>query len=237
MAVVALAIGIGANTAIFGIANAAFFRPLPYPAADRLAFLWQTNGRTGEVEGRVSYPNYADWQAQSAGFESMAFFMGGKAIFSGAGDPERVSGALVSTNFFPIMGVQPVMGRGFAADEQLPGHSNVMVISDALWRSRFGSDPNIIGRIVSFGSDQDTIIGVMPAGFSFPNGAELWVPRVVSDFLRNKARQYPNLEVIGRLRNGATWPQAQTELDTIAERLAAAYPSIDGGVRVRIVPE
>src|SRR6202030_1226571 len=99
LAVLTLAIGIGANTAIFSLANAAFFRPLPYPNADRLAFLWQNNQRTGETEGLVSYPNFADWRSQSHSFRDMAFFMSGKSILSGGGDPERTPGALVSTNF------------------------------------------------------------------------------------------------------------------------------------------
>jgi predicted permease len=236
LAVLALAIGIGANTAIFSLANAAFFRPLPYPHADRLAFLWQSNQRTGEIEGRVSYPNYADWRAQSQNFEDIAFFTSGKSIFAGAGEPERITGALVSANFFSVMGVSPMSGRGFASDEQRPGHTNVLVISYGLWQSRYGADPHVIGRAVDFGQDHDTIIGVMPPGFSFPNGADLWIPRAVGEFMQKKARQYPNLEVIGRLKPAASWMQAQTEMDTIGKRLAQEYPAIDAGVGVRIVP-
>ncbi len=241
LAVLTLAIGIGANTAIFGLANAAFFRPLPYPNAERLAFLWQNNQRTGETEGLVSYPNFADWRSQSHSFRDMAFFMSGKSILSG-GDPERTPGALVSTNFFTVLGVNPVIGRSFSSEEQIPGHANVSVISYHLWRTRYGGDPQIIGRDLSSGAgdrsggDKHTIIGVMPPGFTFPDGAELWTPREVGDFFRTKARQYPNQHVIGRLNPGVTWTQAQTELDTIAGRLAAEYPSIDGGVGVRVVP-
>jgi putative ABC transport system permease protein len=242
LAVLTLAIGIGANTAIFGLANAAFFRPLPYPNAERLAFLWQNNQRTGETEGLVSYPNFADWRSQSHSFRDMAFFMSGKSILSGSGDPERTPGALVSTNFFSVLGVNPVVGRSFSSDEQIPGHASVSVISYHLWRTRYGGDPQIIGRDLSSGAgdrsggDKHTIIGVMPPGFTFPDGAELWTPREVGDFFKTKARQYPNQHVIGRLNLGVTWTQAQTELDTIAGRLAAEYPSIDGGVGVRVVP-
>jgi len=242
LAILTLAIGIGANTAIFSLANAAFFRPLPYPDAERLAFLWQNNQRTSETEGLVSYPNFDDWRSQSHSFADMAFFMSGKSILSGAGDPERTPSALVSTNFFSVLGVNPVIGRSFAPDEQLPGHANVSVISYHLWRTRYGGDPQIIGRDLSSGAGdrggggKHTIIGVMPPGFSFPDDAELWTPREVGDFLKTKARQYPNQHVIGRLKPEATWAQAQTEIDTIAGRLAAEYPSIDGGVGVRIVP-
>jgi predicted permease len=237
LAVLTLAIGSGANTAIFGLANAAFFRPLPYPHAERLAFLWQNNQRTGEAAGLVSYPNYADWLSESHSFRDMAFFMSGKSILSGAGDPERTPGALVSTNFFSVLGVNPVIGRSFSPDEQTPGHANVSVISYHLWRTKLGGDPQVLGRnMTSAGGDRHTIIGVMPPGFSFPDGAELWTPREVGEFFKKKARQYPNQQVIGRLNPGVTWAEAQSELDTIAGRLASAYPSIDGGVGVRIVP-
>lgn len=238
IAVLTLAIGIGANTAIFGLANAAFFRPLPYPDAERLGFLWQNNQRTGETEGLVSYPNLADWRSQSKCFADMAFFMSGESILSGTGDPQRTGSALVSVNFFSVLGVNPVMGRGFAQDEQLRGHADVAVISYRLWRTRYGGDPQVLGRSLSFGdgASGDTIIGVMPPGFSFPDQTEFWVPREVGEFFKTKARQYPNQHVIGRLNPGVTWMQAQTEMDTIAGRLASEYPSIDGGVGVRVVP-
>jgi putative ABC transport system permease protein len=237
LAVLTLAIGIGANTAIFGLANAAFFRRLPYPNAERLAVLWQNNQRTGETAGLVSYPNYADWRSESHSFADMAFFMSGKSILSGAGDPERTPSALVSANFFSVLGVNPAIGRSFSPEEQTPGHANVSVISYHLWRTRLGGDPQVLGRnLTSSGGDKHTIIGVMPPGFSFPDQTELWTPREVGEFFRTKARQYPNQQVIGRLNPGVTWAEAQTELDTIAGRLATTYPSIDGGVGVRIVP-
>jgi putative ABC transport system permease protein len=239
LAVLTLAIGIGANTAIFGLANAAFFRPLPYPHAERLAFLWQNNQRTGETAGLVSYPNFADWRSESHSFRDMAFFMSGSSILSGSGDSERIPSALVSVNFFSVMGVNPVIGRGFDPVEQTPGHADVAVISYRLWQTRFGRDPQVLGRHVSFFNGQghgQTIVGVMPPGFSFPDEAELWIPREVGEFFKTKARQYPNQHVIGRLHPGVTWVQAQTELDTIAGRLAAEYPAIDGGVGVGVVP-
>src|SRR5580693_3248907 len=111
IAILTLAVGISANTAIFSLANAAFFRPLPYPNAERLAFLWQNNQRTGEAEGLVSYPNFHDWRSQSRCFTDMAFFMSGKSILSVPGDPEFTPGALVSVNFFSVLGVSPTMGR------------------------------------------------------------------------------------------------------------------------------
>jgi predicted permease len=241
-----LAIGIGANTAIFGLVNAAFFRTLPYPHADRLAFLWQNNQRTGESEGAVSYPNYADWRAQSRTFQDMAFIMFAKEILGGTGTaamlnspngPERIPSALVSTNFFSVLGVQPILGRAFAPDDSLRGKTNVVIISYSLWKSRFSGNPNAIGRRLGSGGDHDnTIIGVMPPNFAFPLGAQLWVPRQQIIPGKWDLRLYPNMGVIGRLNPGVTWSQAQSEMDTIAARLAAAYPKDDAGIRIRIVP-
>lgn len=238
LVVLTLAIGIGANTATFGLLNAAFFRPLPYPAAERLAFLWQNNQRTGEAEGLVSYPNFADWRSQSHSFVDMAFFMSGKSILSRVdGDPEFIPSALVSVNFFSVFGVNPVIGRSFSPGEQTPGQANVSIISYRLWRTRFGGDPQVLGHsLVSANGDKHTVIGVMPPGFSFPDKTDVWTPREVGDFFKTKARQYPNQLVVGRLSPGVKWRRAQTELDLIAARLAAEYPAIDGGVGVRIVP-
>ena len=237
LAILTLTVGIGANTAIFSLANAAFFRPLPYPNAESLAFLWQDNQRTGQSEGLVSYPTFADWRSQSHSFSDMAFFMSGKSILSMNGEAERTPGALVSVNFFSVLGVNPILGRGFSPEEQFPGHADVTVISYHLWRARFACDPQILGRnLVSGSGDRHIIIGVMPAGFAFPDNADIWIPREVTEFLRTKARQYPNQHVIGRLNPGVTWTQAQTELNAIAGQLAKEYPAVNGGVGVRIVP-
>lgn len=241
-----LAIGIGANTAIFGLANAAFFRALPYPHAERLAFLWQNNQRTGESEGAVSYPNYADWRTQSRTFEDMASIMFASEILNGSGTaqllstpsgPERVPGALVSTNFFSVLGVEPFLGRSFATDDSLRGKTNVVIISQALWKSRFASSPNVVGQRLGFGDEPgDTVIGVMPSGFDFPSGTQLWKPRQQVIPGKFDMRLYPNMGVVGRLHPGVTWTQAQSEMDTIAARLAAQYPKDDGGIGIRIVP-
>jgi putative ABC transport system permease protein len=245
VAIFTLGLGIGANTAIFSLANAAFFRSFPFSHADRLAFLWQDNARTGETEGAVSYPNYADWRAQSRTFEDMAFIAfgkefltgsGGMAIVTGPNGPERVPGALVSANFFSVLGVNPLLGRGFVTDDALMGHTGVAVISYGFWQERFGGDPHVLEKRIRFGADEDAIIGVLPRGFTFPNSTQIWKPRVVNAFLQTKARQYPNLAVVGRRRTGVTWPQAQAEMDTIAARLATEYASVDGGVGIRVIP-
>ena len=246
VAVLTLALGIGANTAIFALANAAFFRSLPFPHADRLAFLWQDNQRTGETEGTVSYPNYADWRAQSRTFEDMAFISFGKNFLAGGAGmttlngpsgPEQVPAATVSTNFFTLLDVKPLLGRSFLPDDSTEGHTNVLAISHGLWQERFGGDPQIVGRRVKiWGGNENVIIGVLPSGFVFPNKTQIWKPRAVTAFVQTKARQYPNLAVIGRRKPGVTWQQAQAEMSTIAARLASEYPNLDGGVGIRIVP-
>jgi predicted permease len=245
VAVITLALGIGANTAIFSLANAAFFRGFPFAHADRLAFLWQDNTRTGETEGAVSYPNYADWRAQSRTFEDMAFIGFGKGFLAGSGSmsiitgpngPEQVPGAVVSTNFFSVLGVNPLLGRGFVRDDALMGHTAVAVISYAFWKDRFGGDPHVLEKRIKFGADEDAIIGVLPKEFTFPGNIQIWQPRVVTALLQTKARQYPNLAVVGRRRTGVTWSQAQAEMNTVATRLANAYPGIDGGVGIHVIP-
>jgi putative ABC transport system permease protein len=159
-------------------------------------------------------------------------------MLSGNGDVERTPGALVSVNFFSVLGVNPVMGRSFSPQEEIPGHANVSVISYHLWRTKFEGDPLILGRDLSVGSGGrgNTIIGVMPPDFSFPDQTDLWTPREIGEFFRTKARPYPNQYVIGRLYPEVAWTQAQVELNTIAGQLAKEYPAIDGGAGVRIVP-
>jgi putative ABC transport system permease protein len=235
--VAVLAIGIGANTAIFGLANAAFFRALPYPHAERLAFLWQNNQRTGESEGNVSYPNYADWRAQSRSFEDMAFIFTGEVLLANGADLQHVAGGQVSTNFLSVLGMTPLLGRDFTPADAIPGHTHIVIIGYDLWRSYYGGDPHVIGRPVGPGdSAKFTIVGVMPPGFSFPPGAEFWGPRALNDYQRTKSRQYPAFKVIGRLKPGVKWSVARAEMNTIAQRLAEQYPAIDGGVGIRIVP-
>jgi putative ABC transport system permease protein len=244
--VAVLAIGIGANTAIFSLANAAFFRALSYPHAERLAFLWQNNQRTGESEGAVSYPNYADWRAQSRSFQDMTFIMfpsealngGLKQLMVTSNGVERIPAALVSTNFFSVLGVQPLLGRTFGPEDALRGKSGVTVISYSMWKSRFGGDPHIIGRNFD-ATGGDVIVGIMPPGFDFPADTQVWQPRELpsaSGMAKLDMRVYPNMGVIGRLNSGVSWTQAQTEMNTIAARLAVQYPKDDAGIGIRIVP-
>jgi predicted permease len=239
VAILTLALGIGANTAIFGLANAAFFRALPYPHAERLTVLWKNNQRTGVSEGAVSYPDWADWRAQSRSFEDMAIFSTdpSKVLFARKNNLLRVTEAKVSTNFMSVLGVNPILGRGFVPDDAVPNHPTAILIGYSLWQRQYGGDPHVIGRPVGSGDSANTIIvGVMPPRFSFPDGAEMWESLEVIDYLRTKSRQYPIFTVLGRLKPNIKLSNAQAEMDTIGLRLAAQYPAIDGGFGVRIVP-
>jgi putative ABC transport system permease protein len=236
VAVLTLALGIGANTAIFSLANAAFFRALPYPHPERLAFLWQNNKRTGETEGTVSYPNYADWRAQSNSFEDMAFIRSDEVLLDKGGTLQHVPVAEVSTNFLSVLGVSPFLGRDFTFSDAL-GPTYGVIIGYDVWQSYYGGDPHIIGRPAGSGiSANDTIIGVMPQGFSFPPGTEMWKPREPDEYMRTKTRPYPFFKVIGRLHAGVKWSSAQAEMNAIAKRLAAEYPASDDGVGIHVVP-
>jgi putative ABC transport system permease protein len=235
--VLSLMIGLGVNTAIFGLANAVFFRPLPYSESDRLGLVWQTNRQTGNFESRVSYPNYADWLAQSHSFEDMAFFLNAnsKNLTTG-GYTQRAFVSLASANMFSVLGVKALLGRVYVADEELPGHTGVMLLSYDFWKARLGGDPAVLGRTVTIGGDSATIIGVMPPGFRFPEQTDIWRPRVITSFLRKQGRQYSILQVIGRLKHGVSWAQAQSEMDVISRQLADQYPTVDSGIGVRVVP-
>ncbi len=235
-AVVTLALGIGANTAVFSVVNAVLLHPLPYPTADQLVMVWQNNPRKGDREGRVSYPNFQDWRAQSTVFQGMAGFTGYSLVLTGSGEPQRVYGAMVSANFFPVMGVRPLIGRGFLPQEETVGHNAVLVLGHDLWQHRLGADPRIVGKTVSFDQDVFVVIGIMPPGFRFPYEAEFWTPRPVSTaLLQGKFRANALLTVIGRLKPGVTLTQAQSEMDTIAHRLGQEYPRENAGLGVNLV--
>ncbi|HST20729.1 MAG TPA: ABC transporter permease, partial [Blastocatellia bacterium] len=175
VAVVALALGIGANTAVFSVVNAALFRPLPYPAEDRLAMVWTDNARKGEREGVTSYPNFSDFCDQNQSFQSLSAFVRSTATLTG-GEPEEIRGANVTTDFFSVMGVSPAIGHDFSSEDAEPGRAPVVVLSHGLWQRRFGSNPDLIGQTIPFNQSSATVIGVMPRGFDFPGHADFWKP-------------------------------------------------------------
>ena len=231
IAVIALALGIGANTAIFSVVNAVLLRPLPFPQAERLMNVWETNPQRGQKRAAVSYPDFADWRAQNHVFEYMSTYHDSDFILTGGSEPLRLSGAVVNADLFPLLGATPSLGRAFTTDEDKPGESGrVVVLSHGLWQRQFNADPHITGRAIALNGSSYTVVGVMPAGFQFPiesTPIELWTTvagdAAGSDPITSQ-RGAHYMSVIARLKPGVTQAQAQADLDTIAARLAQQYP-------------
>ncbi|HEV2381040.1 MAG TPA: ABC transporter permease [Terriglobia bacterium] len=232
VAIVTLALGIGANTAIFSVVNTVLLRPLPYRDADRLVMVWGTDRPRGFDTDQVSPPDLRDWQSQNHVFESMAGSTDVMYTLTGAGDPAPIIGYEFSAEYFHILGVAPLAGRTFAPEEEQAGKNHVVVLGYRLWQSRFGGDRALVGKNITLDGAPYTVVGIMPPGFQYP-GVELWTPLVVPREAVQD-RNYRFLRVIARLKPGVTLQQAQTEMNTIAGRLAAAYPGTnkDEGVNI-----
>jgi putative ABC transport system permease protein len=237
VAVLTLALGIGADTAIFSVVDSVLLRPLPYAQPSRLVELWG-NVKRIKIERRgASYPDFYDWRAQSRSFETMASLDPGVFTLTGVDEPERLSGEFVSQTYFDLLGVRPALGRTFRREEdQVPQRNAVIVIGDSLWKRRFGGDPAIAGRTLQIGGKDYTILGVMPAWFhGITDQSELWMPSMMAgtaaDFAERGTRSFP---VLARLSPCVSVAQAQTELDGIARRLQLAYPETNEGRAVEV---
>ena len=233
LAVIALALGIGATTAIFSVINSVLFKPLPYPEHDRLVQVWEKRPALGRTRNAVSAPDFFDWNTQNTVFEEMAAYQYTDVTLGGGDTPERIKATAISPNLFSVLRVQPRMGRLFQTEEDQVGKHRVALISDGLWKRRFGSDRNILDKPIILNSNTWTIVGVMPAELVFPNGdVELWVPLTYSDSDRS-ARGSHYLEVIARLRPDVTIDQARQNMDGIAASLESQYQVNTGhGVNV-----
>jgi putative ABC transport system permease protein len=233
IAVFTLALGIGANTAIFSVVNAVLLRPLPYEASERLVYVHDSNPTAGFPRFPSSSPNFADWRQQQQSFEYLAALMGWNFNLTGRGEPERLQGGRVSAEFFPLLGIKPLLGRNFLPEEDKAGKNRVVLLSQVLWQRRFAEDRNIIGQAITLNSESYTIIGIIPPEFREPYGSELWIPGGFDEFNR---RGQHFLSVLGRLKHGVTLEQAQTDLETIAHRLEQQYPDTNKGWSVHLVP-
>ena len=231
LAVVAtLAVGIGANTAIFSFVNAVLLRPLPYPSPGQLTVL-QTRLASGEIE-EASYPDFVDWRDQTRSFSQVGAFSNSNDNYAPPGaDPERIPSARVTANFFATLGVTPRLGRGFTSLDEVFGSHRVIVLSDALWR-RFGADSTIVGRSVTLNSVAYAVIGVAPPELRMPERAELWAPLSADPAGPGPSRRNDFLHVVGRLKPGVTLQAAQADLDALAKRLAVAYPNTNAKVGI-----
>jgi putative ABC transport system permease protein len=232
-AVLALALGIGATTAIYSVVDAVLLRPLPYRAPDRLAVLLH-RGRNPVAPG-----NFLDWRRDARNFEAMGAAEFWQANLTGIDPPERVTGLRVTADLLPMLGVTPQIGRLFTPDEDGPGREHVVVLGHRLWQRRFGGDPAVLGRTVTLDGEAHTVVGVMPRGFEFPpfwaRGAELWAPLPLADRAGNRTGQ--SLRAFGRLAPGASLAQARAEVAAITARLEQAYPGTNRDVRVRALDE
>jgi len=219
---ITLALGIGANTAIFSVVNAVLLRPLPYPEAGRLVMVWATDSRRGVTEDVASFPDFEDWKAQSQNFEGLAAFTTRGMIIAGEGEAEMSQAIQATAGFFELLGTPPAMGRTFEPEESEPGAPHVALLSDSLWKQRFAGRPDILGSTIRLNEETYTIIGVMPPGFKFsPSGTEqVYVP-----LERDPSRGHGFLQVIGRLRPGKSTALAQAEMDTITRQLAEQHPN------------
>ena len=242
IAIIALTLGIGANTAIFSVVNAVLLRSFPYADAERLVLVWEKRqgGRTDQ--NVINLGNFSDWKEQNQVFTDMAVFFDRAINLTGDGEPEEVPVQFATTNLFSVLGTNPVVGRTFLADDGHNPQTRVALISYALWQRRFGGDSQIVGRQIILNNDPTTVIGVMPANFGWhiqkgaqvSKPADIWVPFPITNELRQRRGRFAS--AVARLKPGVTIEQARTEMDTIAARLAQQYPMFNALWGVNIVP-
>jgi len=248
-AVLSLAIGIGANTSIFSVANALLFRPLPYNNPDRLVILWNRSPGLGITQDWFSTAQYFDIKTSHHGFEQVAIAIGGNYNLTGKGDPERVGAVRVSSNLLPMLGAHPALGRLLTPDEDLPGHPASAVLTDGMWARRFGRDPRVLGTSVIINGQTYEVVGVLPQSFSLPQEvvplldgtqqADLFLPLPLAPTAASQVRDHEDYNIVGKLKPGVSLQEAQAEMDTITARLRREFPENyppNGGLTFSIVP-
>jgi putative ABC transport system permease protein len=235
VAAVTLALGVGANTAVFSVINAVLIRPLPFADADQLVMIWETQP---DVRGPVgSYPDFQDWRAQAQSFQGMTAFSNkryGKAELVGHSETVEAQGMLVSQDLFPLLGLNPMFGRNFLPEEEQPVNNRVMILSQSLWRRGFASDPGIIGKSVQLNGASFTVVGVM--GEQYPLETDFWLPLSHLSQIDLTSRRHHSVQAVGRLKPGVTIEQARREMETIAERLRQLYPATNKNIGVELTP-
>src|SRR5688572_1463833 len=258
VAVLTLALGIGANTAIFSIVSSVLLRPLPFKDPDRLVTVWERNVKRGYEMNHVAVATFLDWKTQNKAFESMAAFGLDQGLsLTGDHEPERVTAVPVSANLFEVLGVKPMVGRTFRAEEETPGSDQVVILSQGLWQRRFGSDRNIVGKTVLLDGRSYVVVGIMPPGFVFPGmtgmlygffyskPADVWLPLALPAELlstppnaggASPGRSSHMLEVVARLKSDTGVTQASAEMDGIMQRIAQANPGEVMGDHAKVIP-
>jgi predicted permease len=235
IAVLTLALGIGANTALLSVVNGVLLNPLPYPQPDQLVTISQKTAQFDQAS--VSYPNFLDWQKDNHSFQLMAAFRRDDFNLTGQGEAERLNGDLVSAAFFPLLGIRPLFGRTFSAEEDRPGGAPVALISAGLWNRKFGSSREILGRRITLNGTSYAILGVIPSTYQLPRDRDVYVPigQWSEPSFRDRRMSF-GMRVLGRLSPGVTLVQARADMDRIARNLAAAYPEADAGKGITLVP-
>jgi putative ABC transport system permease protein len=242
VAVLALALGIGANTAIFSVVNTLLLSPLPFRDSERLVMLWEANLPRDVHQNVISSANFLDWREQSTSFEEMAAFYDARLNLTGGGDPLEVPSQITTENLFSLLGVEPMLGRNFTREDVAPDAPTVVILGYGLWQSRFGGDPGVVGRTITLNGESATVVGVLPAGFQWfikkgsltDKPAELWTPFGFTE--QNRVRRGRFMSAVARLKPGVTPGQAQAEMTTIAARLEQQYASFNKGWAVEVVP-
>ncbi len=233
VAVLTLALGIGANSTIFSFVNGILLRPLPYERPERLVLLNETVPRRGITSMGVSFPNFLDWREQNNVFEDIAAYDDRSFTLAGTGEPEQATGGIISSGLFEILGVAPILGRTFRPEEDRPNNDTVVILSHGLWQRRFGSNPAIIGQSITINNRPRTVVGVMPPGFKFPDVADLWVPMALDTTMWT--RNDHGLSAIARLKDGVTLEQARSEMVAVARHIEEQNPVTNEGLSLDVL--
>ncbi len=239
VAILTLALGIGANTAIFSVVNGILLNPLPYPHADRLVVLF--HHKPNFVNGSISYPNFLDWQRDNRSFEGMVAYRWGNMKLTGVGEPENLKGRMVSAGFFEMLGVKPLLGRTFRTEEDQLGANPTVMVSEGLWKRKLGSNPNIFGQAIVLDGIPRTIIGIIPSSFQLrqwnfrPGDIYTPVGNYGDPHFRERQASW-GMDAIARLKPGVNLSQAAQDMEGVNHGLEAAYPDIDSGIAITIVP-
>lgn len=241
--VLTLALGIGANTTIFSAIDAVLLNPLPYKDPERLMVVWETNKQLGPEmwdRNEAAFGNFLDWRSRNQIFDQLGALFDAQMILTGVNEPQRIQSCVVTTNFFQVIGVQPMLGRSFLPESEKPGSPFTVIISHELWQRQFGSDPSIVNKNLTLNAHQVAVIGVMPPGFElqFPitRHVDMWVPMVIDvadPGYHDRGNNF--LYTVGRLKPGVSQEQAQTEMNLIAGQLQQQYPETNAGKGVRVV--
>src|SRR5687768_13944487 len=235
IAIITLAVGIGANTAFFSVVNSLLINPLPFPELDRIVTVWENRPSRGVARNEASMANFLDWRAQNHSFEQLGTYRGWSANLTGVDTPERLEGSQVTANFLDVLGVKPAIGRGFAAGEDQPGNDAVVIFTYDFWQRRFAGDPAIVNKTVTINGIARTVIGVMPKGFNYPLGSDLLAPLAITPEIASNRKLHTYL-TIGRLKPNVSLAQAQADLETIAARLSNQYAETNTGWSVVAYP-